>query len=178
MKCKSHDIVLKGLLLKAPYHSHRSSKITLRASKALLRDRIQFHRFKKSTINKQINDLESFCRSSINQPDHLRIMAAVESSFKHHFLKHKEIQIRKFSVLKHHQATKTPKPIHGSEKFVINLPEHVLTESETSVLKTGLNFAITNRGSSLDMACAAEFARSKLPLALGMEFCWRIRCML
>ena len=45
MKCKIHDIVPKGLLLKAPYHSHRSYKITLRASKALLRDRIQFHRF-------------------------------------------------------------------------------------------------------------------------------------
>jgi hypothetical protein len=105
-------------------------------------------------------------------------MAAVESSFKHHFLKHKEIQIHKFSILKHHQATKTPKPIHGSENFVINLPEHVLTESETSVLKKGLNFAITNRGSNLDMACVAEFARSKLPPALGMELCWRIRCML
>jgi hypothetical protein len=40
-------------------------------------------------------------------------MAAVESSFKHHFLRQKEIQIRKFSVLKdHHQITKTPKPIH------------------------------------------------------------------
>jgi hypothetical protein len=30
----------KGLILKTPYHSHCSSKITLRASKALLRDRI------------------------------------------------------------------------------------------------------------------------------------------
>jgi hypothetical protein len=106
-------------------------------------------------------------------------MAAVESSFKQHFLKQKEIQIRKFSVLKEqHQITKTPKPIHGSEKFIDNLSEHVLTESEESVLKEGLNFAITNRGSTLDMAYAAESVRSKLPPTLDMEFCWRIRCML
>jgi hypothetical protein len=29
MKCKNHDIVPKVLLLKAPYHTHRSSKIAL-----------------------------------------------------------------------------------------------------------------------------------------------------
>jgi hypothetical protein len=43
MTCKTRNIVPKGLLiLKAPYHSYRSSKINLRASKALLRDRVQF----------------------------------------------------------------------------------------------------------------------------------------
>jgi hypothetical protein len=55
---------------------------------------------------------------------------------------------------------------------------YVLTESEVSVLKKGLHFATTNSGSNLDMACAAESAKSKLRPALGMEFCWRIRCML
>jgi hypothetical protein len=34
MKCKTPDIVPKGLILKAPYNSHRSSKITVGASKA------------------------------------------------------------------------------------------------------------------------------------------------
>jgi hypothetical protein len=46
------------------------------------------------------------------------------------------------------------------------------------VLKKGPNFAITNRGSNLDMAFGAESARSKVPPALGMEFCWQIPCML
>jgi hypothetical protein len=38
----NHDIVPKALTLKAPYHNHRSSKIILRARKALPKDRIQF----------------------------------------------------------------------------------------------------------------------------------------
>jgi hypothetical protein len=59
-------------------------------------------------------------------------------------------------------ATVTPKGIHGSEKFVLNLSEQVLTES---VLKRGINFAVTNTVPNLDMVrvCAAESARSKLP---------------
>jgi hypothetical protein len=67
MKCKTRDIVPKGLILKIPYNSLRSSKITLQASKALLRDRSQFHHSKKATLNKQINDLESFF-PEINKP--------------------------------------------------------------------------------------------------------------
>jgi hypothetical protein len=97
-----------GLTLKAPYHSHRSSKVILRASKALLKDRIQFYRFKNATLNKQIDDLETSFRKSTNQSHQLCILAAVERSFKYHFLKQKEIQIRKFLALKyHHQTTAT-----------------------------------------------------------------------
>jgi hypothetical protein len=92
------------------------------------------------------------------------ILAAVESSSKRHFLKQKDIQIQKFFALKdHHQTTTTPKAIEGSEKFVLNLPEDVLTESEESVLKRRLNFAVTTRVSNLEMVCVAESARSKLP---------------
>jgi hypothetical protein len=99
-KCKVHDIVLKGLTLKASYHSHRSSKITLQASKALLRDRTQFYCFKKATLSKQINDLETFFHMSINQSDQLCNLSAVEGSFKHHFLNQKKFQIQKFSAQK------------------------------------------------------------------------------
>jgi hypothetical protein len=65
-----------------------------------------------------------------------------------------------------HQAIKTLKAIHGSEKFVLNLSEHVLEESEESVLVRGLNFALTNRVPNLDMV--------QVCVALGVEFCWRI----
>jgi hypothetical protein len=52
MKCKVLDTVPKDLILKAPDQSHHSSTITLRASKALLSNRIQFYHFKKATLNK------------------------------------------------------------------------------------------------------------------------------
>jgi hypothetical protein len=47
MRCKSQDIIPKGLSLKAPHNSHRSSKIVQRASKALVRDRMQLHQYER-----------------------------------------------------------------------------------------------------------------------------------
>jgi hypothetical protein len=101
--------------------------------------------------------------------------ATVESSFRHHFFKQNEIQIQEFLAMKdHHQTTVTLKAIQWSEKFILNLSEHVFMQSEEPMLKRGLNFAVTNRVSNLDMVCAAESARFRLPPALGMEFFWRI----
>jgi hypothetical protein len=50
------------------------------------------------------------------------------------------------------------------------LPDLVLTDSEELVLKRGLNFAIANRVSDLDMVCAVESTKSKHPPTLNMEF--------
>jgi hypothetical protein len=70
----------------------------------------------------------------------------------------REIQIRKFSALKdHHQTTKTSKAIHGSEKFVTNLSEHVLAEMEESVLKKGLHLGPETGTSSIDLAQLSRF---------------------
>jgi hypothetical protein len=67
------------------------------------------------------------------------------------------------------QTTTILKAVH-----VPSLSEHVLTDPEYLVHKTGLNFAVTNKVSNLDMVPVAESLRSKLPPALGKEFCWRI----
>jgi hypothetical protein len=42
-----------------------------------------------------------------------------------------------------------------------------LTETDESMLKGWLNFAVTNRGPNLDMAYVAETARFKIPPPLG-----------
>jgi hypothetical protein len=56
--------------------------------------------------------------------------------------------------------------------------EHVLAESEVSMLKKRHTFAVTNKVPKMEIINAAVAVRSKLPPALGTEFCWRIRCML
>jgi hypothetical protein len=76
--------------------------------------------------------------------DHIRILAAAESSFRHHFLNQKE-RLKKISALKDlHQITAILNATRGSEKFVFNLSELVLTKQEGSLLKRGHNFAVTN----------------------------------
>lgn len=68
----------------------------------------------------------------------------------------------------------TPQADLASKKSVLNLSKHMLTDSEADVLWKGLNFAAISAVFNLDMASAAESVRSKLPLAMGMEFCLRI----
>jgi hypothetical protein len=145
---------------------------------ALLGDRIHFHWNNKASQLQKIQELENFLRSSLSSLDQQRIFTAVESSFRNVFNKQKGIHIRKFSMLKnqHDKVRSTPVPV--SKKFVLNLSEYVLTDSEESVLLKGLNFALANPVSNLDMACAVESVVSKLQQTLGMEFRWKIRSML
>jgi hypothetical protein len=67
----------------------------------------------------------------------------------------------------HDKVRSTLAPV--SKKFVLCLSEYVLTDSEESVLLKGLNFAIANPHSNLDMACAVESVVSKLPHTLRMQ---------
>jgi hypothetical protein len=61
--------------------------------------------------------------------------------------------------------------------FVLNLSKHVLTDSEETVLKKILKFAITKPHSIVDLACAAEVAVPNFSETLGMEYRWKIRTM-
>jgi hypothetical protein len=49
---------------------------------------------------------------------------------------------------------------------------------EEAVLMKGLNISVTYPHSNMDMTCAVESIVSKLPETLGIEFQWKIRCML
>jgi hypothetical protein len=79
MRCKSHHIIPKGLLLIPPFSSYRSSRIATRASQALLRERLQFHRFQKFSHVKHIELLERSLRETVNQSDLQRIFSAVKA---------------------------------------------------------------------------------------------------
>jgi hypothetical protein len=72
----------------------------------------------------------------------------------------------------------SPASSSDSKKFVLNLSKHVLSDSEDTVLRKGLNFAVAKPHSNTDMACAAESVVLNLPGTLGMEFRWMIRSML
>jgi hypothetical protein len=57
-----------------------------------------------------------------------------------------------------------------SEKFVLILLKHILTDTEAVVLVKGLNFLVINPHFNMDMECTVESVTSKLPQILGMEF--------
>jgi hypothetical protein len=89
----------------------------------------------------------------------------------------KKIHIRNFLVLKNRYNKVQATSDSDSKKFVLNLSKCVLTDSEDRLGK-GLNFAVENPHSNLDMACADESFVPKLSHVLGMEFRWKIWSML
>jgi hypothetical protein len=121
--------------------------------------------------------LENFLKSSLINCDQQHIFTAVKSSFRKIFNKKKQqTHIRKFSVLNNQQNR--PTPASASKKFILNLSEHILTDSEEAILMKGLNFFITHPHFNLDMACAVKSVVSRLPQTLDVEFRWKIRSML
>jgi hypothetical protein len=161
MRCKSHGIIPKGLLVNTPYSSRRSSKIDQLASMALLTDRIHFHWNNMVSQLQKIQQLENFLRSSVSSLDQQCIFTAVESSFRNVFNKQKGIHIRKFSMLKnqHDKVRSTPGPI--SKNWAL-ISQNMSLQTVKSHPMKGLNFAIANPHTNLDMICAVE--------SLGMEF--------
>jgi hypothetical protein len=94
--------------------------------------------------------------------DQQRIFTAVESSLRNIFNKQKHTHIRKFSALSIQQDR--PTSVLASNKFVLNLSEHVLTDVEEAVLMEGLNFSVTYPHS--DMACLKVEQPSSLSTVL------------
>jgi hypothetical protein len=138
-------------------------------------DRIHFHWRNKSSQLQKIQELQNSFKLSLINSDQQRIFTVAESSFRKLFKKQKQTYIRKFSVL--NTQENRPTPVSASNKFILSLSEHILTDSEKAVLMKGLNFSVTYSHSNLDMACAVESVVSKLPQTLGMEFRWKIRSM-
>jgi hypothetical protein len=167
----------KCLSIKTPVCSQRLFKIVQQASKALLKDRLQFHWGNKAFQLQEIQQLENFFRTSVNEIDQQRIFTAVESSFKNIFEKQKACHIRKFLLLKKQQNRALPTPTQESENLILNHSKYVHTNVEESVLKKGLNFPVSNSHFYLDMVCPVESATSELLQNLGMELRWRIRSM-
>jgi hypothetical protein len=143
---------------------------------ALLSHSIHFHWRNKVSQLQKIQELENFLKPSLINSGQQRIFTAVESSFRKIFNKQKQTDIRKFSALNNQQDR--PTPVSASNKFILSLSEHILTDAEEAVLMKGLNFSVTYPHSNLDVACAVESAVAKLPQTLGMEFRWEIRSML
>jgi hypothetical protein len=114
----------------------------LRASTALLRERIQFLWSRKASQMRQIGQLKACLQASLLQSDHQHIFTAVNSSYRHVYHKMRNTQIQKFLALqKVNHQTMTP-VASTNKKFVLSLSDYVFTKAEEMVLQKGLNFGV------------------------------------
>ena len=145
LRCRDHNIIPQFLKFRHHFHTRAADRIYKRTSFALLRDRIHSNRRELNHIFGQLLQL------------HLRLTGILSSSHwdlidRLSFNKAKQIgehtknrQLRKFTSLhtSQHSDNKTIKVT------VINLSNQELDEGVYSLLKKGLNYAITPRSPPL-----------------------------
>jgi len=132
-KCKNNNLIPKCLKLHTSYSNHKTQKILDRASRALLRERIQFHRYNKINLNNEIQNLKTTLLQQINRGDFDYICFCINNSYLINFQKQKQIHINKLNVLFRENAKKELKDIDNGQfvnKTVINLSDKILSEPE------------------------------------------------
>jgi hypothetical protein len=147
----SYNIIPNVLVLKAPYHNFRLVKIILRASVALLQERIKFHRYRIASQFKQIEKLESYFLASLLQSDYQRIFTAVNSSYRHVYYKTRNIRIQKFLAFQNVNHKTTTPLASTNQKFVLNRSDHIFTKAEEMGLQKELNCGVAVKLLNLDM---------------------------
>ncbi|KAJ4437230.1 hypothetical protein ANN_17365 [Periplaneta americana] len=164
------------VIVKVPYHSPRTEKIIHRTNLALLRDRLNSHRSKKSVLIAECKHLREYFKTNTTEEDCNRILTAVNSSYQKIHKKQSESHSNKLNHLNRRNQEMIPSS--SSVNHVVNLSSYNLSEAESSILNKELNFALSNPVTNLDLSCAAKAAASKLSDPQASEYRWRIRSML
>lgn len=84
-KCRQHNIIPKFLRLKVPFENEKIRRILEKASKSMVRERIQYHRYEKQRIINDITYIESELNTNIIEQDFQYINRNVRFSYKKYF---------------------------------------------------------------------------------------------
>ena len=152
LHCKHHDVCPTSLKIKTSVRGRAASNIINRAQRALMNERIKQINTKLSIINSKIE--ENSFELGILVPDEVQVevTAWCERTVRLKWDKVRMRHQRKFAKLQAKQKADEHVPIvpvddecatELKERWVVNLSDHSLTDAELSVLRKGLNFAVS-----------------------------------
>ena len=109
-KCKNHEIVPKGLQIKAPFPTQRVKRICERASQSLLQERINNHRFQRFKLRNEVEQLERQLHQRVEAEDYNRMVKSSKKSYERTHCKTKEAQKKKLAALLGKRSTNPIEP--------------------------------------------------------------------
>eukprot|EP00057_Strongylocentrotus_purpuratus_P028011 XP_011682485.1 PREDICTED: uncharacterized protein LOC105446847 [Strongylocentrotus purpuratus] len=133
-----------GLQLKSSISTPRAKLIIHKAGQALVRERIANTRHQLHTMEKDIQTSEVNLSQLLEPADLRKCQAFKTSTAGKTFQSTRQKQIVKFNkfLANRQKSTNQTTPI-STKDTVINLSNHLLTETEHKVLSLGLNFALS-----------------------------------
>jgi len=109
-----------------------------------LRERIRLTQRAKADTKKEAESTAQSITSALSADDAAEVLDKVKSTTQRVFNTTKDRQQRKFEkLLREKQSSVSPTTFVDKTKWVINLSSRTLNEAEVSLLKKGLNLAMT-----------------------------------
>ena len=160
MKCRDLKLIPKGFRIHPPVHSFKAKLISQRASRALIRERIQYIRRKKIQLHLDSCTTKFTLRSYIDEPTLTSLVHWAETKAEQEFqavkLRHKQ-KLSTLTQERNSQHHSTP------SRNVTNLSKRTLDTQEHQVLSLGLNFAFCpTKVPTDDIICRTEQVASLL----------------
>ncbi|XP_078347130.1 uncharacterized protein LOC144632375 [Oculina patagonica] len=146
----------------------KTTRIILNAERKLLQERIRQCDFTIRKYEENMEELKSSLQSKVSTEINNRILTLFANTHSSHFEEAKSRQRHKFDRLQSKQKTELPTlntedTKIDQRKWVINLSDRSLTDSEQSVLMKGLNFSVTPSKIPVeDIVAATELACTQL----------------
>ncbi|XP_046405294.1 uncharacterized protein LOC124170543 [Ischnura elegans] len=161
LRCRDTDTI--PVCVEISHHLKTSSakRILLRASKALLRERVHHTRLSLHRCSEELYKIHLQWRSSLNATDWDKIEKITYFTSQNVEITARKTQIKKFDKLHNMQH---PSDQHLRDRSVVNLTERVLDDATTSVISKGHNFAIAPKNLPMErIITEVESAIRKLP---------------
>ena len=166
LRCKDEGIIPTSLRIRCPIQSRKAHDIIAKARKDLLNERIHITSKKVSVLKLQAQEKTTCLLSKLSAEEGEVVSSHLQRSKEHEYTKTKQRHMAKLERLKTKKLPpSTDIDLSGQQlkKWVVNLSKYALSDSETSALAKGLNFAITPKQPPVDeYVVAIEQACQKL----------------
>jgi hypothetical protein len=171
IRCAKVDIVPRSIKLKSAVTGTKADQIIHKTERQLLDIRIRNCSFTVSKLQDDLQNLESVLFSAIEETKHPEVKQHILRMRTNEFENVKDKQRDKFAklvVAKHEREREIQQD--GSDidqnRWVVNKSDKVLNANEQSVLRKGLNFAVTPKElPTKDYIVSTEIACRNLPAA-------------
>ena len=145
-RCIKNHIVPRDLQVRPPVPTKGARRVGELASMRFLRERIRLAQRAKGDVKKEAESTAETITSTLSVEDVAEVLDKIRSNTQRVFNTTKHRQQRKFEKLLRQEQVSVSRPTPSfvdKSNWVVNLSSRSLNEAEVSLLKKGLNFAVT-----------------------------------
>ena len=149
LRCHHSDLLPNDLQLKCKVHTQKARDVLNKASKTLLQERIRLNHNKRNFLKQEIDKVDTKLKETIEQ----KLYDDVKTI--HTFTQKKEMELSKVRQVKKYDRLKARKEkedgltdqnkVVDRNRWVLNLSDKQLNDSEISLLSKGMKFAMTQK---------------------------------